>query len=93
MNYRQWKKNYKKRYGVNPPITVDKRKQGKLALKAIRTIGNINWNEIANNAVKAISDAFAIFSEQVASVFEMVGTAFRDMAVSVRQNIQDKESE
>ena len=93
MNYRQWKKNYKKRYGVNPPITADKRKRGKLALKAIRTIGNIDVNEIANIAVNSIVDAFAIFSEQVASAFEIIGTAFRDMAVSVRHNIQDKESE
>lgn len=27
MNYRQWKKNYKKKHGVNPPIIIDKRKQ------------------------------------------------------------------
>lgn len=38
MNYRQWKKNYKKRYGVNPPISVDKRKQRKLALKVVKNI-------------------------------------------------------
>ena len=23
MKYRQWKKNYKKRYGVNPPPEID----------------------------------------------------------------------
>ena len=27
MNYRQWKKNYKKRHGVNPPASIDKRKR------------------------------------------------------------------
>ena len=27
MKYRQWKKNYKKRYGQNPSIVIDKRKQ------------------------------------------------------------------
>lgn len=31
MKYRQWKKNYKKRYGVNPPASIDKRKQRKAA--------------------------------------------------------------
>lgn len=31
MKYRQWKKNYKKRYGVNPPASIDKRKRRKAA--------------------------------------------------------------
>ena len=26
MNYRQWKKNYKKQHGHNPPANEDKRK-------------------------------------------------------------------
>ena len=30
MNYRQWKKNYKKKHGCNPPLEVDKRKQAEL---------------------------------------------------------------
>lgn len=25
MNYRQWKKSYKKRHGYNPPLEADKR--------------------------------------------------------------------
>lgn len=29
MNHRQWKKNYKKRYGYNPPVYMDKRKRRK----------------------------------------------------------------
>lgn len=29
MNYRQWKKNYKKQHGHNPPISEDKRKRNK----------------------------------------------------------------
>lgn len=31
MNYRQWKKRYKKLHGVNPPLELDKRKQRRLA--------------------------------------------------------------
>lgn len=38
MNYRQWKKNYKKIHGVNPPIEADKRKQRKLAKKVARDL-------------------------------------------------------
>jgi len=26
VKYRQWKKNYKKKHGVNPPLELDKRK-------------------------------------------------------------------
>ena len=26
MKYRQWKKNYKKKHGVNPPLELDKKK-------------------------------------------------------------------
>lgn len=31
MNYRQWKKNYKKKHGYNPPFEEDKRQQAKAA--------------------------------------------------------------
>ncbi len=34
MKYRQWKKNYKKKHGVNPPLELDKRKQRRLARNA-----------------------------------------------------------
>ena len=34
MKYRQWKKNYKKKHGVNPPLELDKRKQRRL--RAVR---------------------------------------------------------
>lgn len=37
MKYRQWKKNYKKRYGVNPPPEIDKRKRRKEARELIYT--------------------------------------------------------
>lgn len=37
MNYRQWKKNYKKKHGCNPPLEVDKRKQAKVSRKALKT--------------------------------------------------------
>lgn len=33
MKYRQWKKNYKKKHGVNPPLELDKRKKRRLARK------------------------------------------------------------
>ena len=33
MKYRQWKKNYKKNYGRNPSIIIDKRKQRRYKAK------------------------------------------------------------
>lgn len=36
MKYRQWKKNYKKLHGVNPPLELDKRKQRRLAKRQSR---------------------------------------------------------
>ena len=38
MNYRQWKKNYKKAHGYNPPLEADKRKQAKLARKTLKEL-------------------------------------------------------
>lgn len=44
MKYRQWKKNYKKKYGANPPFELDKRKQRRYARKMARQI-NITVEE------------------------------------------------
>nr|DAH16688.1 MAG TPA: hypothetical protein [Caudoviricetes sp.] len=40
MNYRQWKKNYKKKHGYNPPFEEDKRQQAKAAKRAFRKIAD-----------------------------------------------------
>lgn len=36
MNYRQWKKKYKKEHGYNPPLSEDKRQQAKTLKKTNR---------------------------------------------------------
>ena len=46
MNYRQWKKNYKKKHGCNPPLEVDKRKQAKVARKALKQISLVDLEKI-----------------------------------------------
>ena len=38
MKYRQWKKNYKKSYGCNPSIIIDKRMQRKAKARWKRTL-------------------------------------------------------
>ena len=39
MNYRQWKKNYKKNHGYNPPVKEDRRRWTKVQriARSIRT--------------------------------------------------------
>lgn len=48
MKYRQWKKNYKKKHGVNPPLELDKRKQRRLARKMARQINKTFANSSRN---------------------------------------------
>lgn len=52
MKYRQWKKNYKKKYGANPPFELDKRKQRRYARKMARQI-NITLPTMMETLTKA----------------------------------------
>ena len=36
--YRQWKKNYKKKHGVNPPLWLDRKKRRRYIRKRVRRI-------------------------------------------------------
>lgn len=54
MKYRQWKKNYKKRYGVNPPASIDKRKQRKAAARAIKALAKVDFMESIGRAAEKI---------------------------------------
>lgn len=38
MKYRQWKKNYKKKHGVNPPLWLDRKKRRRYIRKRARRI-------------------------------------------------------
>lgn len=70
MNYRQWKKNYKKEHGYNPPLVVDKRKQRKLLKKTLKQAQSINITEIAKGIVNVISNAFTIIGETLSKIGE-----------------------
>lgn len=57
MNHRQWKKNYKKRYGYNPPAYMDKRKRRKARAQQSLPCAGIS--------VEQITQAMATFTEAV----------------------------
>lgn len=73
MNYRQWKKNYKKRYGVNPPISVDKRKQRKLALKVVK---NIDMSMLESQMYQVAANIGEALKKWIANVYSGLGNAF-----------------
>ena len=68
MNYRQWKKAYKKRYGVNPP---DKRKANKNCAIIVADVAEAITRcsrQIAEDltpAIRAISENLIILFEDI----------------------------
>lgn len=80
MNYRQWKKRYKKLHGVNPPLELDKRKQRRLAKKAIKHIDTVSIVEVANRAAEALTNVFASFMRGMAGGLDAAGTVCRNVA-------------
>lgn len=76
MKYRQWKKNYKKKHGVNPPLELDKRKQRRLARKMARQI-NKTLPTAINRCVQSMKLALAILCESVAATLNNVAVGLR----------------
>lgn len=84
MKYRQWKKNYKKIHGVNPPLELDKRKQRRLAKKAIKHISSVSIVEAANRAAEVLTNALASFMRGLGGAFDTAGTVCRNVADNVQ---------
>lgn len=80
MNYRQWKKNYKKRYGVNPPASIDKRKQRKAAARALNVLANTDFSEVINRAAESIASELANIMRTFGSACDRAGTICRNAA-------------
>ena len=84
MNYRQWKKNYKKRHGVNPPASIDKRKQKKAAKRAFKHLADaITYADLSgaiSRAANALTDAVASIMRAMGSACDVAGTALRGAA-------------
>ena len=84
MNYRQWKKNYKKRYGVNPPASIDKRKQRKTAARALNVLANTDFSEAINRAVESIASGLANIIWTFGSACDRAGTICRNAAENIQ---------
>lgn len=80
MNYRQWKKRYKKLHGVNPPLELDKRRQRRLARKAVKSISSFDFSAVATRAAEAITNAAAAFMRGLGGAFDSAGTVCRNVA-------------
>lgn len=92
MKYRQWKKNYKKKHGVNPPLKLDKRKQRRLARKMARQINKTlpaaaeTLTVAINRLVQSIKPALATFCESVAAAFSNVPAGLREESEAVEND-------
>lgn len=86
MKYRQWKKNYKKLHGVNPPLELDKRRQRKLAKKAVKniSIGFTDLTAVATRAAEVFTNAFASVMRGLGGAFDTAGTVCRNTADNVQ---------
>lgn len=84
MKYRQWKKNYKKLHGVNPPLELDKRKQRRLAKKAVKTISCKDLAAVATRAAEAITNGLAYIMRGLGGTFDTAGTVCRNVADNVQ---------
>lgn len=86
MNYRQWKKNYKKRHGYNPPLEADKRQQAKALKKAMR-----NTNTTINDITAAVQNMGDVITRAIARTYRGISDGFRvaaDAAQSVAERIE-----
>lgn len=78
MNYRQWKKNYKKQHGYNPPLEEDKRKQAKLVKKQLKEIPTYTdcIIEAANKLAPTLLNAMATLCKGLSSIFAGMSDGF-----------------
>lgn len=90
MKYRQWKKNYKKKHGYNPPLEEDKRQQAKAAKRASRKILENTSNvysaagEMAKRLAPALLNAMGIICDALSTAFNRTGKVAGEMADNYR---------
>lgn len=84
MRYRQWKKNYKKRYGVNPPVSIDKRKRRRQAARAVNVLANADLDAALGMVAESIVNGLANAMRALGGAFDTAGTVCRNAADNVQ---------
>lgn len=91
MNYRQWKKEYKKQHGVNPPFEEDKRQRIKLLRKRLLR-KNILQTAIRTN-IDSIQAAFERINKAFAQIIKDISVGLERVANAIRNVSEQLESE
>lgn len=89
MKYRQWKKNYKKKYGANPPFELDKRKQRRYARKMARQI-NITLPTMMETLTKEIDGWMKSLKSALITMCESMAITLNDTAGHLREEREEK---
>ena len=84
MKYRQWKKNYKKRYGINPPPEIDRRKRRKQEAGAFNALAYADLIKAIGDTAETFTNAIAEFMRAFGSSCDTEGTIFRNMADAIK---------
>lgn len=92
MKYRQWKKNYKKKHGVNLPLELDKRKKRRLTRKMARQI-NKTLPTAAETLAAAINSWAQSIKPALATLCENVAAAFSNSAAGLREESEAVEND
>lgn len=71
MNYRQWKKSYKKAHGYNPPLADDRRKKAK---RLTRLLLGLDISKV----VEAVKEAYI-------QACDCISEGFRNLSESLRK--------
>ena len=85
MNYRQWKKNYKKKNGVNPPLNMDKRKQTKVMRKSLQSINRIHIQEIVDRLMHEYTQAVGCIFDNLGKAFSAAGAEMCEVGKRIRE--------
>lgn len=87
MNYRQWKKKYKKTHGYNPPLEEDKRKQAKVARKVLVEFPTAynSITEMLNDFAPRLFNALASACDTLSRGFGNASNTYRQIAENYNQ--------
>ena len=99
MNYRQWKKNYKKQHGYNPPLEVDKRKQAKLVKRTIKELSERKQTytdciiEAAKRITPTLLSTMSSLCKDLSRAFAGISSACGEMAGNYKRAAEAYEKE